>query len=203
VPNWFTVDLKLGTLQLTLDEMDWQSAWINFKDMDSNHVRQTQHIDLNDAKVNYGCVFLESLFKNCIYLNPLKLDTCTNTSVIISTPQNQQQQQQQQQNSQINELDNNVMKDEGGGGDDDANTSSSTKTTASGLVGNAGLLRFNIPDHTTLILSEQGGKTIYRLDLKDLSKESEQTLSQVIPAWIIDALLGVNFKLLKSFLSVF
>jgi len=45
IPNWFTVDLKLGVLTINLDENDWHSAWINFRDMDSNHVRQTQYID--------------------------------------------------------------------------------------------------------------------------------------------------------------
>ena len=50
MPYWFTVDLKLGVLTVSLDESDWQSAWINFKDMESNHVKQTQNIDLSDAK---------------------------------------------------------------------------------------------------------------------------------------------------------
>merc|ERR1719468_143992 len=39
VSNWFSVDLKLGLLTITLDENEWNLAWINFKDMDSNHVR--------------------------------------------------------------------------------------------------------------------------------------------------------------------
>lgn len=50
IPNWFSVDLKLGLLTITLDENEWHSAWVNFKDMDSNHVRGTQNIDLTDAK---------------------------------------------------------------------------------------------------------------------------------------------------------
>lgn len=31
VPNWFTVDLKLGVVTINLDENECQSAWINFK----------------------------------------------------------------------------------------------------------------------------------------------------------------------------
>jgi len=50
IPNWFTVDLKLGLLTITLDENEWHSAWVNFKDMDSNHVRGLQSIDLSEAK---------------------------------------------------------------------------------------------------------------------------------------------------------
>jgi hypothetical protein len=53
VPNWFTVDLKLGMLTITLDETEWHSAWVNFKDMDLNHVRQSQYIDLSDSKGNF------------------------------------------------------------------------------------------------------------------------------------------------------
>ena len=50
IPNWFTVDLKLGLLTISLDENEWHSAWVNFKDMDSNHVRGLQSIDLSEAK---------------------------------------------------------------------------------------------------------------------------------------------------------
>ncbi|VDP21029.1 unnamed protein product [Soboliphyme baturini] len=32
VPNWFTVDLKTGMLQITLDESDCFSAWVSAKD---------------------------------------------------------------------------------------------------------------------------------------------------------------------------
>jgi len=59
----------------------------------------------------------------------------------------------------------------------------------------AGLLRFNIPEHITIIFSEVAGRTLYRIEVKELSRESEQnSLSNVIPTWIIDALLGVCFN---------
>ncbi len=61
IPNWFSVDLKLGLLTITLDENEWSSAWVNFKDMDSNHVRGTQNIDLTDAKgksLNYSIILI-------------------------------------------------------------------------------------------------------------------------------------------------
>lgn len=34
VPNWFTVDLKTGMLQITLEEPDCFSAWVSAKDAD-------------------------------------------------------------------------------------------------------------------------------------------------------------------------
>lgn len=157
VPNWFSVDLKLGVLTINFDESDWQSAWINFKDMDSNHVRQTQNIDLSDAKVNYGHIFLESLFKTCPLLNPNHLQTCSN--VIM----NSQQPNSTPQSS--------ISKDE--------------------EKDQPGLLRFNFAEHTPIILSESAGRTLHRLEVKDLGNESEQQmLSKLIPSWIYDALSG-------------
>jgi len=152
IPNWFTVDLKLGLLTITLDESEWNSAWVNFKDMDSNHVRGTQNIDLTDAKVNYGCIFLESLFKNCLFINPLRVQTCL--TVIYSPITNNKPTSDEEQNQ-------------------------------------AGLLRFNIPEHTPIIFSEVSGRTLHRTEVKELSKESEQeTLSNVMPLWIIDSLVN-------------
>ena len=58
VPNWFSVDLKLGLLTINLEDNDWSSAWVNFKDMDSNHVRGTQNIDLSDAKSKINIEFI-------------------------------------------------------------------------------------------------------------------------------------------------
>ena len=168
IPNWFTVDLKLGVLTINLDESDWNSAWINFRDMDSNHVRQTQHIDLSDAKVNYGSIFLESLFKNCLFIYPFQIQTCS--SVIVS---------------QSNNNSNSVTSNDGSKCSIKENPEDSNQ---------AGLLRFNIPEHITIIFSEVAGRTLYRIEVKDLSRENEQnSLSNIMPSWIIDALLGVIF----------
>jgi WD repeat-containing protein 48 len=193
VPNWFTVDLKLGVVTVNLDENEWQSAWINFKDMDSNHVRQSQYIDLSEAKVNYGFIFLESLFKSCSFLNPLKQETCTN--VIISNPKSNAN--SGGNSSAMSNADDNLKNEE----NEEENMA-------------AGLLRFNIPDHTTLIISEVAGRTLHRLEVRDLARETEQgTFANVLPTWIIDALLGVrniffitkfndlNLIILFSFLS--
>jgi len=156
VSNWFSVDLKLGLLTITLDENEWNLAWINFKDMDSNHVRGLQSIDISDAKVNCGCIFLESLFKSCLFINPIRIQTCE--TVIYSNPPN--------------------------AGGSKTNEEEQKKP---------GLLRFNIPEHTPIIFSEVAGRTLLRIEVKDLSKENEQeTLSNVMPLWIIDAIVNKN-----------
>jgi hypothetical protein len=181
VPNWFTVDLKLGVLTITLDENEWNSAWVNFKDMDSNHVRQTQNLELSDAKVNYGYVFLESIFKNCLILNPTRSQICT--SVIMPQQQKQQTNNTPSSNPSATSLSSptspNINNSQQKQVDDDRNNQ-------------AGLLRFTIPEHTPIIISEVAGRTLYRIEVKDLARESEQVaLSNFLPNWIIENLLNV------------
>uniref|UniRef100_A0A915AQJ8 WD repeat-containing protein 48 homolog n=1 Tax=Parascaris univalens TaxID=6257 RepID=A0A915AQJ8_PARUN len=57
VPSWFTVDLKSGMLQITLDESDFFSAWVSAKDAGFPE-RQT------DTKINYGGMLLRALFEH-------------------------------------------------------------------------------------------------------------------------------------------
>lgn len=145
--------------------------------MDSNHVRQSQNLDLNEVKVNYGMMLLESLFKSCSFLNPNRLDTCNNA---IYNPRANAAAAAAAAAQQSEEMVTNENERNGsiGGG--------------SGS-GEAGLLRFNIPDHTTMIVSEVAGRTLYRLEVKDLIKESESgTFAKSLPSWIHDALLIVN-----------
>lgn len=57
VPSWFTVDLKSGMLQITLDESDFFSAWVSAKDAGfSEHS--------NETKINYGGMLLRALFEH-------------------------------------------------------------------------------------------------------------------------------------------
>jgi hypothetical protein len=59
------------------------------------------------------------------------------------------------------------------------------------LADQAGLLRFNIPEHTPIIFSEVAGRTLYRVQLKDISSDTEKDeLNNVMPLWIIDALVN-------------
>ena len=107
--------------------------------------------------MNYGCIFLESLFKTCLFINPLRIQTCI-TAIYNTSNQTKT----------------------GNGGDEEQEQ--------------AGLLRFNIPEHTPIIFSEVAGRTLHRVEARDLGKESEQeTLSNVMPLWIIDALVNVNY----------
>ncbi|EFO17030.2 WD repeat-containing protein 48 [Loa loa] len=57
VPSWFTVDLKSGMLQITLDESDFFSAWVSAKDAGFPNSQ-------NDTKINYGGMLLRALFEH-------------------------------------------------------------------------------------------------------------------------------------------
>uniref|UniRef100_A0A915PFY0 WD repeat-containing protein 48 homolog n=1 Tax=Setaria digitata TaxID=48799 RepID=A0A915PFY0_9BILA len=57
VPSWFTVDLKSGMLQITLDESDFFSAWVSAKDAGFPDSQ-------NDTKINYGGMLLRALFEH-------------------------------------------------------------------------------------------------------------------------------------------
>ena len=95
---------------------------------------------------------------------------------------------------------------------------SSSKSSNEDEQNQAGLLRFNISDHIPIIFSlvliiysflfsffwfqnlkfhfksEVSGRTLHRTEVKELSKESEQeTLSNVMPMWIIDPLVNVGY----------
>lgn len=207
IPNWFTVDLKLGVVTVNIDENEWQSAWINFKDMDSNHVRQSQNIDLSEARVNYGYIFLESLFKTCTFVNPSRLDTCTNvvmsqsatTTTTTTTTSTSTSTTTSSTTTPATTTNNTTsttspgspghrhQNDEPTINDTTTPTSSTTSTTTQ-----PGLLRFTMPEHTPVVFSEVAGRCLYRLEVRDMSKESEQQpLANVMPSWIVDALFGV------------
>lgn len=173
IPNWFTIDLKLGVLTINLDESDCLSAWINFKDMDHNHIKQSQIIDLNDAKINYGCIFLESLFKNCLFLNPKQVQICQ--TLIHSN------------GASTNSANNNV--NDTNGNKQETNTTTN-KSDADTEATRSGLLRFNIPEHIPIIISEVAGRIIHRFELRELNEDSE-TLNNAIPSWVVDAISGV------------
>jgi hypothetical protein len=49
-----------------------------------------------------------------------------------------------------------------------------------------------INDHIPIIFSEIAGRTLFRIEYKDVGKESEQqSLTNVLPIWILDPLTNV------------
>ncbi|KAK0418585.1 hypothetical protein QR680_013655 [Steinernema hermaphroditum] len=60
VPSWFSVDLKSGMLQITLDESDFFSAWVSSKE--SGFTGGQQGAD-SKVLVNYGGMVVRSLYE--------------------------------------------------------------------------------------------------------------------------------------------
>jgi len=58
VPSWFTVDLKTGMVQITLDENDCFSAWVSAKDAGLGRGEN------NDVKLNFGGLLLQALLEH-------------------------------------------------------------------------------------------------------------------------------------------
>lgn len=59
VPSWFTVDVKSGLLEITLDETDVFSAWVSSKDADLFEKPED-----TKSLANYGGLLLRSLFEH-------------------------------------------------------------------------------------------------------------------------------------------
>lgn len=127
--------MKLGLLTINLDE-DCLSAWLNYNketsDLDNSFVSETY-----ENKINYGCLLLEALLRNCPFVNP----------------------------------------------------------TQTGNANDGGLKEnmIKISDHIPIIFSEIAGRTLFRIEYKDVGKESEQpSLTNVLPIWILDPLTNRN-----------
>ncbi|XP_071495123.1 WD repeat-containing protein 48-like [Diadema antillarum] len=58
VPNWFTVDLKIGMLCIHLEESDAFAAWVSSKDSELGPA------DAPDTKVNFGGLVLQALLEH-------------------------------------------------------------------------------------------------------------------------------------------
>jgi WD repeat-containing protein 48 len=63
VPNWFSVDLKIGILTITLEESDVFAAWIAVKEVLDNSAAGNNN-EIIDLKENYGVLMLHSLFEH-------------------------------------------------------------------------------------------------------------------------------------------
>ncbi|XP_008550497.1 WD repeat-containing protein 48 [Microplitis demolitor] len=56
-----------------------------------------------------------------------------------------------------------------------------------------GNLYFPVPGHTPVIFSEVGGKTLYRLLVRDAAGETERALlNETVPSWVVDIVVDKN-----------
>ena len=83
-------------------------------------------------------------------------------------------------------------------GNKQENNSTTNKIDADIEANRSGLLRFNIPEHIPVLISEVAGRIIHRFELRELSEDSE-TLNNSIPSWVVDAISGVLFYIFIYF----
>lgn len=61
-----------------------------------------------------------------------------------------------------------------------------------------------IVEHIPIVFSEIAGRTLYRVEHKDIGRESEQqALTNVLPLWIVDTLTNVCFLKFCFFFCLF
>lgn len=146
VPNWFTVDLKLGMLTIHLEDPDCFSAWVTEKVFCKDSDPST--------KLNYGGMLLQALLEYWPGINMYH-------------------------DNEANEK-----------ADADNSVESSAEKKQVQVKVNDGNRYFSIPDHTPIVFSEVGGRTMFRLLCSDAGREPESLiLCDIAPQWVIETVI--------------
>lgn len=174
VPNWFTVDLKIGLICIHLDESECLSAWVSARDYGFN-----PHIDGQDPKINLGCLQLQALLEHWPPVHEIHDDE-SKTYRIDSMPESdhlddRHRPQYSSRSSQLINGQKNLVMDR-------------VPYNSSGhKVGNQ---YFSIASHTPIIISE-GNQTILRFLSYEACKENEDLfIQEIIPQWISDIVIA-------------
>lgn len=173
VPNWFTVDLKIGLLCIHLEESECFSAWVSAKDY--GFITQ---VDGQDPKVNLGCLMLQALLEHwpSSYdhheLDPRSL---SNELRLENSSLDDHNTYSGQKPSDLSLRYKSLTLD---------------RANASGNPLRVGNQYFSVASHTPIIISE-GNQTILRFMAVEASNESEDIIIQdVVPHWISDAVIS-------------
>lgn len=170
VPNWFTVDLKIGLLCIHLEELECLSAWVSAKDYGF-----TPRADGQDPKVNLGCLMLDALLEHW----PPTYDSNDNEvkgmqNDVTSNNTSMDEQQNLSYYHKSNQLSGKQK------------SSIPDRTHLNGMAMRAGNQYFSIPEHTPIIVSE-GNQTLLRFLAHEACNENEDLfLQEIIPLWISD-----------------
>lgn len=171
VPNWFTVDLKIGLLCIHLEEVECLSAWVSAKDYGfkpRNDLGQ-------DPKVNLGFLMLLALLEHWPptydgHENDIRGSQNDTASNNTSMDEHQNLSYYHKPN-QISSRHRNSISD---------------RNHLKGASIRAGNQYFTIPDHTPIIVSE-GNQTLLRFLAHEACNENEDLfLQEIIPLWMSD-----------------
>lgn len=164
VPNWFSVDLKLGMLTIHLEEPDCFSAWVTAKD-----VAGFEDSDPS-TKLNYGGLLLQAL-----------LEHWPSTHLYIEEGVEEE------------------METDGAQGESGSQEPERRVTKVTQVI--KGNRYFSVPEHTPVIFSEVGGRTLFRLLCRDAAGEPESMLLRdTVPPWVIET--AVEKKIPTKFVKI-
>lgn len=164
VPNWFTVDLKIGLLCIHLEESECFSAWVSARDY--GFIPQ---LEGQDPKVNLGCLMLQALLEHW----PPTYD------------QHDVKELQRDFSSINTNTDDSLYYNKKGTASRQRHVDQSNGLPAH----NGGNQYFSIADHTPIMISE-GNQTLLRFLAHEASNDNEDVfLQEIITPWIFDAVI--------------
>ncbi|XP_075679755.1 WD repeat-containing protein 48 [Dermatophagoides pteronyssinus] len=198
VPNWFSVDLKMGMLTIHLEEPDCFSAYVSARDFglqtigtgssDNDSQASTGNVTTNntsssssstqqDAKINLGCLVLQALFEYWPQSHTHLVDNDISKTIDShgdSSMCNGNDQHSHKHHSHSN-------------GNVSGSYSSRHHPDLQGPINRY----FSIPPHTPLIISENsspGGsqhRTLLRIRICEAKQDNENGhLQEMVPIWV-------------------
>lgn len=167
VPNWFSVDLKIGLLCIHLEESECFAAWVSARDY--GFIPQVEGQDL---KVNLGCLMLQALLEHWA-------PTYEGYESDLISPQNSINQASLRYHHSFQYY----KSDHSEGGQ----RGMLAEGNQSKRVGNQ---YFSMANHTPIIISE-GNQTLLRFLAYEASNENEDMfLQEIVPPWITDIVIS-------------
>lgn len=174
VPNWYSVDLKIGLLCIHLEETECLSAWVSARDYGF-----TPHVEGQDPKVNLGCLMLQALLE---YWPPTFEGYDDDAKIhqdVVQESANLEEYNSPQyipKSSQYASRQRNLMVMD--------------RNQLDSLGQKVGNQYFSIASHTPIIISE-GNQTILRFLAHEACNENEDLfIQEIIPTWISDIVIS-------------
>ncbi|KAH9527404.1 WD repeat-containing protein 48 [Dermatophagoides farinae] len=203
VPNWFSVDLKMGMLTIHLEEPDCFSAYVSARDFglqaigtgssdneDNTSATSAGNVTNNsstqqDAKINLGCLVLLALFEYWPQTHTHLIDN----DISVNADRDQHSHGDSMCNGNDTASHHHSHRHHHGNGNNNT-VSGSYPRHHPDLQGPINRY-FSIPPHTPLIISENSGpggsqhRTLLRIRICEAKQDNENGhLQEMVPMWV-------------------
>lgn len=170
VPNWFTVDLKIGLLCIHLDENEAFSAWVSAKDYGF-----LPQMDGQDPKINFGRLMLMALFEHW----PATYEHYDNECKDAHRDTNSEHQSLEYAKN---------------GGSSVRQKGNHDKIISNGLAQRVGNQYFSVATHTPIIISD-GNQAVLKFQAHEASNDCDDSFIHIFSfvksaPWISDIVLS-------------